>query len=144
MRERMQLQVQLTGCMNMVGVEIVLACKDLDEAVKFYKEQLGFRVVSEESEEDFVTLEFADNSIMLEKDKLYKEALPELKEELERNKYGVGTTIFIHVDDADRRYRDIKAKGVKMYSEIATKPWGAREFVIKDPEGYMLNVHAHI
>jgi len=81
---------------------------------------------------------------MLEKDKLYKEALPELKEELERNKYGVGTTIFIHVDDADRRYRDIKAKGVKMYSEIATKPWGAREFVIKDPEGYMLNVHAHI
>ena len=144
MRERMQLLVQLTGGMDMVGVEIVLACKDLGKAVKFYKEQLGFRIVSEESEEDFVTLEFADNSIMLEKDKLYKEALPELKEELERNKYGVGTTIFIHVDDADRRYRDMKAKGVKFYSEIATKPWGAREFVIKDPEGYMLNVHAHI
>jgi predicted enzyme related to lactoylglutathione lyase len=144
MHVRMQLLMQSTGGTNMVGVEIVLACKDLDKAVKFYKEQLGFRVVSEESEKDFVTLEFAENSIMLEKDKLYKEALPELKEELERNQYGVGTTIFIHVDDADRRYRDIKAKGVKMYSEIATKPWGAREFVIKDPEGYMLNVHAHI
>jgi predicted enzyme related to lactoylglutathione lyase len=140
----MQLLMQSTGGTNMVGVEIVLACKDLDKAVKFYKEQLGFRIVSEESEKDFVTLEFAENSIMLEKDKLFKEALPELKEELSRNQYGVGMTIFIHVDDADRRYRDIKAKGVKIYSKIATKPWGAREFVIKDPEGYMLNVHAHI
>jgi uncharacterized glyoxalase superfamily protein PhnB len=130
--------------MNMVGVEIVLACKDLDKAVKFYKEQLGFRVVSEESEKDFVTLEFAENSIMLEKDALFKDALPELKGELAENKYGVGMTIFIHVDDADRRYRDIKAKGVEIYSKIETKPWGAREFVIKDPEGYLLNVHAHI
>jgi len=128
----------------MVGVEIVLACKDLDKAVKFYKEQLGFRAVKEESEADFVTLEFADNSIMLEKDKLFKDALPQLKEELSRNKYGVGLTIFIHVDDADRRYRDIKAKGVEIISKIETKPWGAREFVIKDPEGYLLNVHAHI
>ena len=45
MRAHMQHLVQLTGGMNMVGVEIVLACKDLDKAVKFYKEQLGFRVV---------------------------------------------------------------------------------------------------
>jgi len=128
----------------MVGVEIVLACKDLDKAIKFYTEQLGFKVVKEETEADFVTLEFAENSIMLEKDKLMKDALPELKEELSGNKYGVGVTIFIHVDDADRRYRDIKAKGVQIFSKIETKPWGAREFVIKDPEGYLLNVHAHI
>lgn len=126
----------------MVGVEIVLACKDLDNAVKFYKEQLGFRV--ENQEKDFVTLEFADNSIMLERDRLLKEALPELKDEVAKNQYGVGMTIFIHVDDADRRYRDIKAKGVPILSNIETKPWGAREFVIKDPEGYLLNVHAHI
>ena len=144
MRVHMQGRVSLTRGVNMVGVEIVLACKDLDKAVKFYKEQLGFRVVSEESEKDFVTLEFAENSIMLERDKLFKEALPELKDELSRNQYGVGVTIFIHVDDADRRYRDIKAKGVEILSKIETKPWGAREFVVKDPEGYILNVHAHI
>lgn len=140
----MHILISPSGGINMVGVEIVLACKDLDKAVKFYTEQLGFRVVKEESQEDFVTLEFAENSIMLEKDNLFKEALPELREELSRNQYGVGTTIFIHVDDADRRYRDIKAKGVKIFSKIETKPWGAREFVIKDPEGYLLNVHAHI
>jgi uncharacterized glyoxalase superfamily protein PhnB len=128
----------------MVGVELVLACKDLDKAVKFYTEQLGFKVVKGESEKDFVTLEFAENSIMLEKDKLFKDALPKLNEELSANKYGVGITIFIHVDDADRRYRDITAKGVEIFSKIETKPWGAREFVIKDPEGYLLNVHAHI
>ena len=128
----------------MVGVEIVLVCKDLEKAVRFYKEDLGFRVVSEESEKDFVTLEFAENSIMLEKAELFKDAVPELKEEFEKNNPGVGVTIFIHVDDADRRYRDIKAKNVEIFSEIATKPWGAREFVIKDPEGYLLNVHAHI
>lgn len=128
----------------MVGIEIVLACKDLEKAVEFYKEMLGFRVVKEESSDEFVALEFAENSIMLEKDELLKEALPKLKEEVENNQYGVGATIFIHVDDADRRYRDIKAKGVEIFSEIATKPWGAREFVIKDPEGYLLNVHAHI
>jgi len=144
MRAYVQVLASLTRGINMVGVEIVLACKDMDRAVKFYKEMLGFREVKEESEADFVTLEFAENSIMLEKDKLYKDAVPELKEELERNQYGVGMTIFIHVDDADRRYRDIKAKGVRLFSEIATKPWGAREFVIKDPEGYMLNVHMHI
>jgi predicted enzyme related to lactoylglutathione lyase len=144
MDAHMQILVSLTGGINMVGVEIVLACKDLEKAVKFYTEQLGFRIVKEESQEDFVTLEFAENSIMLERDQLLKEALPELKEELARNQYGVGATIFIHVDDADRRYREIKAKGLKIFSPIETKPWGAREFVIKDPEGYLLNVHAHI
>ena len=126
----------------MVGVEIVLASKDLDKAVKFYKEQLGFRVESQEKE--FVTLEFADNSIMLESDRLFMEAHPELKEEFLKNKYGVGVNIFIHVDDADRRYRDMKAKGVEILSKIETKPWGAREFVIKDPDGYILTVHSHI
>lgn len=126
----------------MVGVEIVLVCKDYEKTLNFYKEQLGFKVAAQEK--DFVTLEFADNSIMLERDKLFKDALPELKDEFEKNKLGVGVTIFIHVDDADRRYRDAKAKGLKIYSDIASKPWGAREFVVRDPEGYLLNVHAHI
>jgi len=42
------------------------------------------------------------------------------------------------VDDADASYQEVVAKGIKPSSEPRDWPWGNREFVVRDPDGYKL------
>ena len=46
--------------------------------------------------------------------------------------------VYISVDDVDEFYRGLAQKGLKPSSEPRDWPWGNREFVIRDPDGYKL------
>jgi len=43
--------------------------------------------------------------------------------------------IFLLVDDIDKAYRELRAKGVKFVSEPKDKHWGARAATLVDPDG---------
>lgn len=45
---------------------------------------------------------------------------------------------WIKVDDADELYARHRSAGAKFVAEIADQPWGAREYVVEDLEGYHL------
>ena len=50
-----------------------------------------------------------------------------------------GVELYLFVGpDIDARYERYKARGVTIVREIDTMPWGLREFVIKDCNGYQL------
>ena len=49
-----------------------------------------------------------------------------------------GLQHWIKVDDADELYGMHKLRGASFVSEIEDKPWGAREYVVEDPNGYHL------
>lgn len=51
---------------------------------------------------------------------------------------GRGMFVYIKVDDVDEFYKKIVKKGIKPYGEPKNWPWGNREFVVKDPDGYRL------
>lgn len=53
---------------------------------------------------------------------------------------GKGVYLTIEVDDVDKVYREIKAKGVDIKIAIRNEPWGDRHFAIQDPNGVGIDV----
>ena len=45
---------------------------------------------------------------------------------------------WIKIDDADSHYADHLKRGAKVVSPIEDRPWGVREYVVEDPNGYHL------
>lgn len=52
--------------------------------------------------------------------------------------------IYLIVDDVDETYKELLEKGLKPSSEPRDWPWGNREFVIRDPDGYKLVFYREI
>lgn len=51
---------------------------------------------------------------------------------------GRGMYIYIAVDDVDVMYKDLASKGLAPATQPRDWPWGNREFILKDPDGYKL------
>jgi uncharacterized glyoxalase superfamily protein PhnB len=51
---------------------------------------------------------------------------------------GLGIYININVENIDAYYQSLLDKGLKPSSSPHDWPWGNREFVIRDPDGYKL------
>jgi uncharacterized glyoxalase superfamily protein PhnB len=47
---------------------------------------------------------------------------------------------YLRVDDADHYYRDLKAKGAEILSEIDDKPWQMREFSLRTFDGHRITI----
>ena len=48
------------------------------------------------------------------------------------------TICFDETRDLDALYLELKTKGVTIECEIGDRPWGNRDFTIRDPDGYQL------
>lgn len=48
----------------------------------------------------------------------------------------VSSTLIVFVEDVDRHFRVAKAAGATILAEPADKPWGLRQYLAADPEGY--------
>ena len=46
-------------------------------------------------------------------------------------------SVYIAVPDPDAVYRTAKAAGAEIVMELADQPYGSRDFICKDPEGYV-------
>jgi catechol 2,3-dioxygenase-like lactoylglutathione lyase family enzyme/GNAT superfamily N-acetyltransferase len=49
-----------------------------------------------------------------------------------------GHQVFFHVDDLDGLYERQRAAGATIASPLERKPWGIREYTVRDPDGYLL------
>lgn len=67
-----------------------------------------------------------------------KESKSEFLAEAQSPNKGAGMYIYLSVDDVDAFYNSLLEQGLKPSSEPRDWPWGNREFVIRDPDGYKL------
>ena len=44
----------------------------------------------------------------------------------------------ISVDDVQALYSEFQAAGAAFHQELRAEPWGARTFIIRDPDGNLL------
>ena len=107
----------------------LILVSDLEKTTEFYK-QAGFDVeVSDDSIRikpgDF-TLAFADENKIT------------IKNESGLKPKGLGIYIYVEVDDVDEHFKLVKENGIEPRTEPKTWPWGKREFVAKDPDGYKI------
>jgi|SRR3989339_144254 len=102
-------------------------CKDLDLTAQFYK-HAGFTV---EQSNDAVRIIFGDYRLAF---------IDETKATVQDDKNiqkGVGTFLYFEVDNVDSFYQELKEKNFAI-DEPESRPWGKREVMVKDPDGYKL------
>ena len=107
--------------------------KDLKRTEKFY-EALGF--AARKRAQNHITM--YSNWFWVDFVAIDSEDKPEFQKEAHSSDKGAGLYIYLSVDNVDEFYQELVAKGFKPSSEPRDWPWGNREFVIRDPDGYKL------
>lgn len=107
---------------------LLLYIKIVGETTKFYS-LLGFEIPRQT--ENMVIAKLGDFELHC-----YDQKTVEFKEESKIEPKGAGVYIYIAVDEIERYYKSLLGKGLKPSSEPRDWPWGNREFVIRDPDGY--------
>ena len=115
---------------------------NLEESLHFYTSLIGFNIVYERKEDKFAFLQLEDVQLMLQ----------EINEE--SNKWGtgkleyplgVGINFQIDVTNIDEIYGNLRKANYKIFVEME-EHWyrkdeilmGCREFLVQDPNGYVL------
>lgn len=113
---------------------ITLYVKDPLKSVEFY-ENLGFH--KDRVSKDFAIVKLDEFSLWLvnqagakDNEQFENEALAEHK--------GAGLYIYIATENIDGYYHGLVDKGLRPSSKPHDWPWGTREFVLRDPDGYKL------
>lgn len=112
---------------------IVCYVKNPLKTADFY-EALGFTIDKREAEHVSVRV----NWFWIDFHPQDKEDKPEFQREASLENKGAGQFLYLKVDDVDATYQELVDKGLQPSSQPRDWPWGNREFVIRDPDGYKL------
>jgi uncharacterized glyoxalase superfamily protein PhnB len=103
----------------------VFAVANLEEAVQFYCQGLGFEKMWSFGEPAHRAGEAKDGiEIHLDADRLGAPPGP--------------SVVYCHIEDAAAYYLDLKSRGLTVALELKERPWGMRDFRIEDPFGNRL------
>lgn len=111
---------------------LLLYVSNLNETADFY-EKLGFNI--RERNDSYLVVGVDDFELHC-----YDQAKVHFKQDADRLK-GAGVFIYLLVDDVDKKYSELIAKGLKPSGKPTDWDWGNREFVIKDPNNYKIVVY---
>lgn len=112
---------------------IVCYVKDALKTADFY-ESLGFIVTKREVDHVSIRL----NWFWIDFHPQDKEDKPEFQKEANLENKGAGQFLYIKVGNVDKAYKALIEKGIEPSSEPKDWPWGNREFIVRDPDGYKL------
>ena len=123
-----------------------LQVTNFEHSHRFYTDVIGFRTRFRRSEPDFAYLELGDVHIMLEQ--VHGEAW--ITGDLDYP-LGRGVNFQIEVPDLQKVYEALKRAQVPLFREIQ-ETWydvgdtltGEREFLVQDPDGYLLRFAEHV
>ncbi len=115
---------------TLTGVSPLLLVADLDRAVTFYREALGFTCEVHGDPPDFAVASRDAAVILL--------AVARDANRLVPNWQIVDKTVdaYIRVDDADAIYAEVQERGARIDYTIYDAPHGFREFGVQDPDGH--------
>lgn len=118
-----------------------LSVSNLNESLKFYVNSIGFKIEYQRPENKFVFISYQGTQFMLQElEENEKWSIGELK-----HPYGNGVNFQIEVSNVEKIYDALKTSGYKIVFDIEenwyrqdNKLLGNKEFLIQDPDGYLL------
>ena len=115
---------------RLTGSSAVLLVADIDRAVAFWRDGLGFTCTVYGHPPNFATAGRDDATVLL--------ALCEDAAAIVPNWKLVDKTwdLYIRVDDADAIYEEVQRRGAAIDYTIYDAPHGFREFGVQDPDGH--------
>ena len=115
-----------------------LSVTDIEVSKEFYL-SLGFHIVYERIDDKFAFIELDGNQMMSEERNDNWDVGP-----LERP-FGRGINISMSVNNVEEMFNGLKEKGIKFFLELEVhsyrvddKVYQDKEFLIQDPDGYLL------
>jgi catechol 2,3-dioxygenase-like lactoylglutathione lyase family enzyme len=102
---------------------VFLFASDLARSKRFYGETLGFTLGTDET--DVAGFAFGGGYLVIHQDDRPAEA----------RRYAGGMHVALKLDDVVAERARLVARGVAV-SDIRDQPWGQRDFVFDDPDGY--------
>ena len=129
-----------------VPITVELFVPDVEASVRFYTEKLGFDLIRMEREAvsgreraTFAVVGVGNAVMMLADERFYVRGGEGLA-----TPRGVGIDTRIVVDDVDAMYRRAMDNGVTIVHDIGDRPYGLRDFIIRDPDGFRLRFAAPV
>lgn len=118
-----------------------LSVSNLNESLKFYVNSIGFKIEYQRPENKFVFISYQGTQFMLQElEENEKWSIGELK-----HPYGNGVNFQIEVSNIEKIHDALKTSGYKIAFDIEenwyrqdNKLLGNKEFLIQDPDGYLL------
>ncbi len=109
--------------------------RKLQESKVFYTEVLGFGITFEN--EWFALLHTPDKSTEIG---FLLPSLSSQKPIFQTEFTGKGVYLTVEVDEIDKVYEQLKARGIPIEVELRDEPWGDRHFAIVDPNGIGVDI----
>ena len=108
---------------------------DIKTSCDFFTQKLGFSIVVVYGEPPFYAQVKRDHGVLnlRHMDRPVIDAALRDREGLLSSDMGVDTH-----DDIKRLFLEFQANGVTFYQSLRKQPWGARNFIVKDPDGNLL------
>jgi predicted enzyme related to lactoylglutathione lyase len=115
---------------RLTGISPVLLVADIERAVEYYRDRLGFTCEVHNDPPDFAVAERDEAVILL--------ALAEDASRLVPHWKVVDKmwNAYIRVDDVDAIYAEVQERGAGIDYSIYNAPHGFREFGVQDPDGH--------
>ena len=119
------------------GVIPTVRVRDLEAALAFYLDELGFVLVRGDPSEGNCAVTRGDARVMLESaaghySEGYNEAI--------RGRLGTPSAVALYIEapDLEALVERTESRGVETVDPLADRPWGQREYTIADPDGTWL------
>lgn len=138
---------------------VMLTVKDVARSIAFYRDTLGFRLDAcwpDEKQPMWANVLMDAQSIMFGaqmdpntvgdmcgKDVEMGKQMKTLAEEMQKNKAGVGVTLYVRVPDVDAHHAKVSKK-IANTAAPRTQFYGLRDFSVQDPDGYRLQMYTPI
>ncbi len=119
---------------------IALTVRDVKKCAAFYRDEIGLEVRMMSDEEAYLTFPQKGSPVLaiIGANGLAKELPPERIRAAESPL--VRDSVAVFLEDADREYETLRAKGVKFLQPPATRPNGQRFTLFEDPEGTLWEI----
>jgi len=102
----------------------------LSDALAFYEEHLGFG-------REFVYEDFYA-SVSRGGATIHLKCAPKLDAERAHRKSGEHLDAYLAVSGVEELHDEFIARGTQVLKPLEERPWGARDFYVEDPDGYIL------
>jgi predicted enzyme related to lactoylglutathione lyase len=126
----------LPGNERFIPVAPEFFVRDVAASVAFYQ-SLGFAALRHEP--DFAVVGLGDAHVLLAAEELGRGQLGD-----GAAPRGLGVNVRIMIEDVDAMRERVAAAGASVVHEIADRPYGLRDFITADPDGFLLRFAAPV
>jgi uncharacterized glyoxalase superfamily protein PhnB len=137
---------------------IMLTCADMQTSAHFYRDVLGFEMAEAWPDKEnplWANMVLDEQSVMIgaamepdqsqcSSDHEGSALMSEMLEEFRSGTPGAGASFYFRVADVDAYFQDVTSKGAKAVSQPKSQFYGLRDFQLRDPDGYRLQMYSPI